>query len=202
MLPTPHTSYSLFRSSLLQTLFAKAPAKHIVELARAELRANPDNVSAPLRDFAGVRLADAEVGVSHVLRRYDMMVPLPLEKVLIGDEPETLEIPWLKLSAWVKFLLETGRFSRQLCGTKDFASRRLVLGEFWRRFQCICPQHEIFEWANDGLLRLDSTVPYYSHSDEGRTNKKEAIWIFSCHGALGRGTSVVTVPLEGALRAM
>lgn len=42
------------------TVPAKVPCKHVVELARASLATNPD-AGLPIREFAAIRPADAEV---------------------------------------------------------------------------------------------------------------------------------------------
>ena len=166
-------------------LFAEAPAKHIVELARAEVRENP-RVSRPMREFARVRLEDAEVGVHDVLRRHGHSCPIEVHTVDLGDK-ELKEFPFIRFSVWLQYLGLT-RIMRQLCGVSSLGKLKSVLGEFWRRFRAINPNHDIFEMSDAGTIDLKFTIPYYSHSDEGRSYKKEALWIFSVHGAIGRGT--------------
>ena len=43
--------------------------------------------------------------------------------------------------------------------------------------------------ADCGEVDLSTCIPFYSHSDEGRSYKHLGLWILSCHGLLGRGTS-------------
>ena len=168
------------------TGFAKAPAKHVVELAQAEVRQNP---AAPndLKEFSRVRLEDAETGAHHVFQKYNLVCKVQVDQANLGDN-ELKEFPYIKLSSWLQYL-STSRIFRQFCGVETFSKMKLVLREFWQRYHAINPSHEIFERARQGGLDLESTIPYYSHSDEGRSYKKEALWIFSVHGCLGRGTN-------------
>lgn len=168
------------------TGFAKAPAKHVVELAQAEVRQNP---AAPndLKEFSRVRLEDAETGAHHVFQKYNLVCKVQVDQANLGDN-ELKEFPYIKLSSWLQYL-STSRIFRQFCGVATFSKMKLVLREFWQRYHAINPSHEIFERARQGGLDLESTIPYYSHSDEGRSYKKEALWIFSVHGCLGRGTN-------------
>ena len=168
------------------TGFAKAPAKHVVELAQAEVRQNP---TAPkdLREFSRIRQEDAEIGAHQVFQKYNLVCKVQVDQVNLGDN-ELKEFPYIKLSSWLQYLT-TCRIFRQFCGVATFAKMKLVLREFWQRYYAINPSHEIFDRARQGGLDLENTIPYFTHSDEGRSYKKEALWIFSVHGCLGRGTS-------------
>lgn len=53
--------------SSVNFLFAKAPAKHVVQLAKAEVDKNP-NATRAMKKFAAIRLKDAEQGVHKLLR--------------------------------------------------------------------------------------------------------------------------------------
>ena len=61
---------------------------------------------------------------------------------------------------------------------------KVVLAEWWNRFKQLSPQHAVFRSGCD----LSITIPYFTHQDEGRGFKKQAIWVFSAHGSVGRGT--------------
>ena len=164
---------------------AEAPCKHLVELARAEVASNP-RASATMRLFARVQLDNAERGVHNVLKEHGYTAPVPVDFLNLG--PGVLkDFPVIKLSSWCQYLLDSGRIARQMVGV-PMAKMRAVLGEYWQRFQAIRPRHGIFEMAEQGLLRLDSTLPFFSHSDEGRSYKHLPLFVLSSHGALGRGT--------------
>ena len=70
-------------------------------------------------------------------------------------------------------------------GVGSWEKMQVVLGEYWTRFRELYPNHEVFTLPCD----LKRTIPFYSHSDEGRTYKSKPIYVLSVHGALGRGTS-------------
>eukprot|EP00435_Cladocopium_sp_Y103_P005641 s505_g1.t2 len=164
-----------------------APAKHVVEMAGAEVRENP-GAPQDLKEFSRVRLEDAEVGVHEVLRKYGLTCKVQIDTTNLGPD-QLKEFPYIKLSSWFQYLT-TARIARQFCGVSSFQKMKRVLGEFWKRYQRVHPNHDIFRKARQGALDLESTIPYFSHSDEGRAYKKEALWIFSVHGCLGRGTSL------------
>lgn len=164
---------------------AEAPSKHVVELARAEVRSNPA-ASDEMKEFSQIRLEDAESGVHQVLKRHGLSAPVKVDKANVG-EGELKAFPYILFSTWVQYL-GLKRICRQLVGVPGLAKLKQVLQEFWERYQCINPGHQIFEMAASNQVDLRFVIPIYSHSDEGRSYKKEALWIFSVHGCLGRGT--------------
>ena len=164
--------------------FAEAPAKHVVELAQAAVSEN-ENSSKEVRELSRVRLEDAETGVHEVFRKYNLACTVQVDKVDLSDDLKGF--PYIKFSSWLEYLT-TSRIARQLCGVSSLQRLKRVLHEFWIRYESIYPNHAVFRRARAGALDLDFTIPYFSHSDEGRSYKKEALWIFSVHGCFGRGT--------------
>lgn len=158
----------------------------VVEAAQAEAEENP-NATEPLKEFASIRVQDAEQKAHTVLRKHGLTCEMDVDKCDLGESKNHKGFPYFKFSNWVKYLLNTGRLSRQLCACENLDSMKLKLEEFWKRYEAIHPSHKIFEMRDAGLdLRL--VIPVYSHSDEGRSLKKQALWLLSTHGALGRGT--------------
>ena len=166
--------------------FSEAPCKHLVELARAEVDLNPRS-GRYMKAFANVRLEDAEVGVHKVLVDAGMTAPIRVESVDLG-EGKLRQFPFVKLTTWMQHLLDTDRLSRQMVGVPTIAKMKPVLKEFWARFRGINPTHGIFALESEGGLSLDTCIPFYSHTDEGRSYKHLPLWILSSHGAIGRGT--------------
>lgn len=160
---------------------SEAPCSHVVSLARAELEENP-HASRAVRLLAGVSLSDAEKGCHELFKQLGMCAPVEMEYVLVEG---LRHIPFIKLSSWVQWLLDSNRLWRQLVGVDSWDRMLDVLGEFWARFRGLHPQHEVFRLPLD----LRRTIPFYSHTDEGRTYKSKPIWMLSVHGALGRGTA-------------
>ena len=167
------------------TARSEAPSRHVVELAQAEVRNNPQP-SRALQEFAGIRLSDAEMGVHDVLKRHGFSCNLAVGHVDLGPR-ELRTFPYIRFSTWLVFL-GIQRIARQLCGVISLNKMRRVLPEFWHRYESVNGGHDVFGMARAGNIDLRMTIPYFSHSDEGRSYKKEAIWVFSLHGAIGRGT--------------
>ncbi|CAK8995140.1 unnamed protein product [Durusdinium trenchii] len=164
----------------------RAPCKHLVELARAEVARNVA-ASRTLRAFAQVRLKDAEAGLHKVLVDNGYSAPVTVDEIDLG-EPKYRRFPFIKLSSWAQHLLDTNRLPKQFVGVKSLEKMQPVLVEYWRRFKQLRPNHRVFELEAAGTISLSNCIPYYSHSDEGRSFKHLPIWILSSHGALGRGT--------------
>lgn len=163
----------------------KVPCSHIVKQARAELRTQA-HAGRLLRRFANVRLKDAERGVHRIFVEEGFAVPIPIERINVGAGA-LAKFPIIKFSSWVKYLLDTNRL-RQLTGMADFQNMKATLGEWWSRFRALYPEHGVFRLANEGQLCLELTIPFYSHTDEGRSYKHALLWVLSSHGCIGRGT--------------
>lgn len=153
--------------------------------ARTELRTQA-HAGRLLRKFANVRLKDAERGVHRIFVEEGFAVPIPIERINVGAGA-LAKFPIIKFSSWVKYLLDTNRL-RQLTGMADFENMKATLGEWWSRFRALYPEHGVFRLANEGRLCLELTIPFYSHTDEGRSYKHAPLWVLSSHGCIGRGT--------------
>ena len=154
----------------------------MVALARAHVGENPQ-ASDAVRAFARVGLSNAEEGCHKLFREHGLCAPVLVERMELGEQA-LKEVPFVRLSTWAKFLLDSGRLWRQMCGAKSLTMMEMILTESWSRFRQQHPGHEVFS-----LMRpMHRVIPFFSHSDEGRTYKSKPIYILSCHGALGRGT--------------
>ena len=162
---------------------AEAPCVHVVEFARRQVQFNV-NVNDIFRKFSEVNPKDAEAECHTLFVRYGYTVPVKVETVNIGPGRQFVKFPMVKLSSWMQWLLDTGRIWRLFCGCKTYESMTRILPEFWRRWKQLYPSHDVFNLGVD----LGVTIPYFTHQDEGRGLKKEAIWIFSAHACIGRGT--------------
>ena len=140
-----------------------------------------------MRQLSRVRLCDAETGVHKLLKQFGMVPAVKIERAPIG--PGMLsKFPYIKLSSWVKYLLDSNLLTKTFVGVDSFRKMEVVLTEFWKRFREVNPMHGVFTVADAGGLNLARAIPFYSHSDEGRSYKHMAIWILSAAGAIGRGT--------------
>ena len=157
-------------------------------MAQAEAAENPE-ATEPLKELARVRARDAEVGAHEIFEKHGFACPISIDTVDLAPTKQHCGFPYMKFSKWVKYLLDSGRLSRQLCACADLESMKIQLREFWARYQSIFPSHQIFGLKESGQVQdLGLVIPVFSHTDEGRSYKKAGIWLLSTHGALGRGT--------------
>ncbi|CAL1129712.1 unnamed protein product [Cladocopium goreaui] len=161
-----------------------AACSHVVEFDKEQVERNP-NVCGVFKKFAAVNPSDAEKGCHALFAKYGYTCPIHVEQVKLSELRALSKFPFLKLSSWAQWLLDTGRIWRLFCGCKSLSTMKVVLTEFWARYRALYPQHEVFGLEG---LDLSVTIPYYSHQDEGRGYKHQAIWVLSVHGCLGRGT--------------
>ena len=158
---------------------SKVPCCQVVAMARAELAENP-RANLAVQRFAKIPLDNAEEGCHTLFKELGFCAPITIHFWVQNE----VKVPYLKLSDWVQWLLDTDRLWCQMVGVPSWEKMQVVLGEFWFRYGALYPDHEVFSLPVD----FKRTIPFYSHTDEGRTYKSKAIWILSVHGALGRGT--------------
>ena len=168
---------------------AQVPCSHAVALAKARLEEDPSGGTQMLREFANISESNAEQMVHVFFRRAGLAANVPISVVNVGNNSELSKWPFVKFSDWIRHLIDTNRLARQLCGVRTTSEMRERLVIFWDRFKALHPTHEVFQRSSCGQLDLSSAIPVWSHTDEGRTQKKLAMLVLSVHGCLGRGTS-------------
>ncbi len=186
------SSSFIFLTGVVSSRLAQAPCKHVVEFAKTAVNQNPGSTVA-MRELANVRVADAESGCHRVFKKYHLVPSVTFGQASLrlgapGAKPR--KFPYIKLSSWMRHLLETDQLPMQMTGVANFDTMRVVLKEFWKRHRAINPSFALFQLADSEELSLDLCIPYFSHSDEGRSYKHLGLWVLSAHGALGRGTKL------------
>ena len=166
-------------------VFAEAPCKDAVEMARSALADSRNEATPALWEFASIKTNDAEDACHALFHKYGLAVPVKIETMNLGSK-ELRKFPFIRISSWVRYLMDNGKVDR-LCGIPG-AEREVFLQEFWARYENLHSGHKIFEFAREGKVNLRKCLPIYAHADEGRTYKSKALLILSVHGALGRGT--------------
>lgn len=121
---------------------------------------------------------------------------LDVEKSFLKDKPE---IPILRIRSWFSFFLKHSCM-HILCGLqKPNAGReRSILSRFWRMFEHIEPDHEVFRQASQGQVQLNRALPLVIHGDEGRGRRHQAHFVLSMHSMLGFGFGKVAKCLQWA----
>ena len=155
----------------------------MVEFAKGQVQLHPD-ISNVFKKFAAINVNDAEGACHRLFVELGYAAPVKIHYIHLADQRRLSKFPFVKLSDWSQWLLDSGRIWRLFCGCKSYSSMKVVLAEWWNRFKQLSPQHAVFRSGCD----LSITIPYFTHQDEGRGFKKQAIWVFSAHGSVGRGT--------------
>ncbi|CAE7355961.1 unnamed protein product [Symbiodinium sp. CCMP2592] len=185
-LPAVHMTYVVYRSLKHKPCDA-APVTSAIRAARAVLEEVPEAVGSSIRIMAGCKENNSERDAHRVARRCRLTLPIMITEVMLHGWPVPLNL----LSAWLTFLL--GRnLLHTLSGLThpDLTRCHSTWKCFWARYQKIHPHHDIFRRAAAGEVDLSRTVGLILHGDEGRTKKKSAILVLSCHSILGYGSNV------------
>ena len=102
----------------------------------------------------------------------------------MGGRPD---YPYIKPSDFIKALAETNDLGRILSGKKSIQEAAPLLKTFWKRFEKVQPQHEMFGPKGRHLPR-ERCLPLYIHGDEGTTYKKSAVLLISVQSPPGYGS--------------
>ena len=156
------------------------PCKNVILHARSS-----SSTSAGVKDLAAVSLGHSETGVHKVFEQHGCKLGVPTQ---FTDLPSQGKVPYVRMSDWAKFLLETGRL-HYLVGTSCKNKRRALCLEFWQRLEHLRPQLPVYELHREGKLDRGATIPVLHHGDEGTSYRKLPIMILSTHGVLGTGCS-------------
>ena len=122
-----------------------------------------------------------------MFKEHGLVPPVEIAEVDLGF-PAFGKFPSIKLRDWVQYLLDSGLLWRHMTGCSIFQKMQTVPKEFWNRMKHLKPGLGIFDLAERDILDLECAIPVYSHTDEGRSLKKQPIFILSTQGLLGRGT--------------
>ena len=83
----------------------------------------------------------------------------------------TVHLPYLKPTDMLDTISSTE--PRLLFGgLQPGPSAHKMLATFWQMFKAEHGSHEVYNMAEQNLLRLDKTIPLLLHGDAGRTLKK------------------------------
>ena len=117
------------------------------------------------------------------MKKHKLMLGVEISQAQIGNFEK---YEYIKPSSWIRYMDEFQQLKR-IFGTRCLEDIAPVLEVFWQRFEKQCPGHMVFQRAREGKLRLEQTLPYYLHADEGRTLKKKALFLIQFQMAFGKG---------------
>lgn len=102
-----HPCEKVRNSELSNLCLAEAPAKHVVQIAKAFARHCPDGDSA-VSTIARARLNDAEKAMQKAMVKFELTLNVPLSHIDLGG----VTIPWLKPSDYLQTLNSRGFLHR------------------------------------------------------------------------------------------
>ena len=173
--------------SRLFSLLAKASCTSCISAASdfvADVGEQIAQRSGGLLNIARCSKANPERDVHRVLVK-KFALSLKLERTQLGDWKH---IPILPIQTWFDFFVGNSCM-HILHGLHQPhpAREEAILSAFWRQYQQLHPQHQIFQEASSGALSLSRAIPLVLHGDEGRGRKHSAHFVMSFHSLLGFG---------------
>lgn len=148
----------------------------------------PEAAETTVQDLATCTLNHSERDVQRLGKKFKLVLPIELTYVTIS---KGIEIPVLLMSSWFKFIMSMNLwYSLSGLDAPDDRRCKTQWSQFWESFEGIMPWHPIFNMARSGKVALERTAGLVVHGDEGRSRKKSAIMILSCHSVLGKGCGV------------
>lgn len=103
-----------------------------------------------------------------MIRKFKMTFDVNISLSTFG---ELENFPWIRPSDFLQAMAANGDFNKML-GGKSLKDCAPTLKEFWLRFQCLYPQHAVFQ-TNAATTDFSKYVPFYCHGDEGTGYKKK-----------------------------
>ena len=90
----------------------------MVELARVEVAQHPFPSDA-MKAFASILPTNAEKGTHRVLRKHQLVADVDIHEANLG-EGVLQKFPYIPTSAWMQYLMDTGRLWRQMVGVPTY----------------------------------------------------------------------------------
>ena len=165
---------------------AEVPCAKIVGLAKAM---REDGLTASggdsfIHELAKVSERDAEDKSHKLLEKHKLSLPIPLRK--IHEHAAIKGFPRLKPLDIFQYMADAGHVNKLLGGRSVQSSHQLLL-DFWRNYQALHPDFELFSSKyND--IPLQDCIPIVAHIDGGRGYKKSEFMIFDWGAVLGKGS--------------
>ena len=139
-----------FRFVAPKKFATKVPCRVAIRTARSITEEVPEARHSSVGAFARLHEANSERDTHRMTNKFKLTLPIPLSKGRVGGQV----IDFLNMSSWARFLVDKHLW-HQLCGLEAPDEDRCVAiwSEFWKRFQAICPGHEV-QKNNEAELAL------------------------------------------------
>ena len=131
--------------------------------------------------FTSRRLTDANASrdVDNMLGKTNLALKVPREAILHPTQDGTIELPWIRPSAWIAYLLP--RYPVLLSGSTT-SKIESEFESFWEGYRSSHPGHEVFKHDQ---ARIRRTLPLLLHGDEGRYLKRSNYLLVTVESVLG-----------------
>ena len=147
--------------------------------------------SGGLVDLSKCTVTNSERDFNVVTRRFSLCLPIPLTP--INKTPGvryTGDFKMIRLQDWLSFHLEYDTWHLMAGLQKPNPERQhAIFSEFWKRFQGLRPNHEIFGIIAAKGIDTGRLCPVVLHGDEGRGRKRAPYLVCAYHSFLGFGTT-------------
>ena len=138
-------------------------------------------VQTGVSDWASCNLANSERDTQQTMKRQRTQLNVPIGMLRCNN----VDVPWISPESWLRFVVTNGLWPTMAgCDVHDYDGSRRNWSEFWRIYEKINPDFELFHLPDVDLSR---TAAWLIHGDEGRTLKKSGFMVTSVQSALGRG---------------
>lgn len=135
-----------------------------------------------------VEPAAKEEMVSRIFAKHGLRLDI---EVSVGHVGSDRSYPYIKVSSLVEALDRHGKLFKLLGMGREFDTLEKCeapLLDFWEKYQVMNGNHEVYQLAASGHLKLQNCLPCLIHGDEGTTYKKDGCLVLSIHSILGLGT--------------
>ena len=178
-------SHSRLPPARIQSEAASCQAVRTARNIVADVGVAAASTAGGLLEFAKCSEVNAERDAHRFIDRYRMRLPLNLISINPGSGDS---LQGLDLREWARFLLRRNCW-HLLCGLRqpDRTREKAIWSSFWERFKEAQPDHEVFEMARAGKIKLANCAAIVYHGDEGRGRKKQPFLVTSFKSMLGRG---------------
>jgi len=131
--------------------------------------------------WASCHLQNSERDVQRTLKKQKSKLDIPVSSVTSSG----CKVPWISPESWLRFIVTKGLWPMMAgCDVHDYDGAARNWLQFWKTYQQIHPDFELFHMENVDLSR---TAAWLIHGDEGRTLKRNGLMVTSVQSALGRG---------------
>ena len=143
-----------------------------------------------IQQWATCNVTNSERDVQRVVKKQGTKLKIPVD-IMSCDGTS---VPWISPESWLAFIVQNGLWPVLAgCAVHDYEGAQRKWTAFWKYYEQICPEFQLFRLGEAGEAGGADTVDYsrcaafFIHGDEGRTLKRGGMLVTSIQSVLGRG---------------